>query len=120
MALRFKDSALLRSAQSARLACPELAEGKHAEAAALFLDHPARGRIALSGGFAVTPETRSCSSFADRRQSQSLKIRRQTRLPARLAHDWVRFVIRRISRHLQPIRGPLHLRDRCRGTACLS
>ena len=67
MALKFKDSALLRSAQSARLACPEPAEGKHAEAAALFLDPPARGRIAVSGGFAVTLETCSCSSFAGRR-----------------------------------------------------
>ena len=33
-----------------------------------------------------------------------MKFRRQTRLPARLAQDWVRFVIRRISRHLQPFR----------------
>ena len=31
MALEFKDSALLRSAQSVRLACPEPAEGKYAE-----------------------------------------------------------------------------------------
>ena len=33
-----------------------------------------------------------------------MKFRRQNRLPARLAHDWVRFVIRRDSSHLQPFR----------------
>ena len=33
-----------------------------------------------------------------------MKIRRQTRLPRRLAHDWVRFVIRRNSSHFPPIR----------------
>ena len=54
-------------------------------------------------------ETRPCSSFAGRRQSQSMKIRRQNRLPACLAHDWVRFVIRRNSRHFPPIRDWLRL-----------
>ena len=35
--------------------------------AVLFRENPARGRIAVSGRFAVTLETRSCSSFAGRR-----------------------------------------------------
>ena len=40
--------------------------GRH-QPGRLILDHPARGMIAVSGRFAVTLETRSCSSFAGRR-----------------------------------------------------
>ncbi len=71
----------------------ELSPRKHSRT---WAGSPARGMIAVSGRFAVTAETRSCST--GRRQSQSMKIRRQNRLPAHPARNWVRFVIRRISR----------------------
>ena len=38
-----------------------------------------------------------------------MENRPETGSATRLAHDWVRFVIRRISRHLQPIRDRLGL-----------
>ena len=68
------------------------------------LSAAAGGMIAVSGGFAVTPKTRSWPNFAGRRQSQSIEIRRKNRLLGPLAHDWVRFVIRRIGRRFRPFK----------------